>query len=112
MADVPVRPSLLAVLGRIFWMMYGPISLLVFALFIAERADGWLAATDLIYLLILVGMLLGRWVEFRSGDPLTAMGEPATPDDLRRYCTSASLLGMGLWVAANLIGNHAWLAMP
>jgi hypothetical protein len=106
MATQSASTSLSAILGRIFWMMYGPIFLMVFAIIIAQRADGWLAAPDLIYFLVLGGMLLGRWIEFRGGNPLTGMGEPATEADLRRYWFLAGLIGMGVWVVANLVGNH------
>ena len=36
------------------------------------------------------------------------MGEPASPADLRRYVVTTTLVGLGLWVLVNLIGNH-WL---
>ena len=52
-------------------------------------------------------MLLGRWTEFRYSRPLTATGEPATADHLRRYTLVLSILGLGAWVAANLVGNQA-----
>jgi hypothetical protein len=52
-------------------------------------------------------MLLGRWVEFRYSRPLTATGEPATAAQLRRYALALGALGLGAWVAANLVGNRA-----
>ena len=58
-------------------------------------------------LLVLGGMLLGRWCEFRYGRPLTATGEPATAAHLHRYALVLSILGLGAWLAANLVGNHA-----
>jgi hypothetical protein len=51
-------------------------------------------------------MLAGRWMEFRLGTPLTATGEPATADDLRRYALGLGLIGLGVWVVVNLIGNR------
>jgi hypothetical protein len=51
-------------------------------------------------------MFIGRWTEFRSGLPMTATGEPATAEHLRRYALGLGLLGLGLWIAANLIGNR------
>jgi hypothetical protein len=47
-------------------------------------------------------MLLGRWAEFRGGDPRTATGEPATRQDLRRYTLLASVLGLAVWGAVAL----------
>ena len=97
-----------ALFGRVFWMMAGPVFLAVLALSIVQRGGGWLTAVDGAFFLVLAGMLLGRWLEFRSGAAMTGMGEPATPDDLRRYVALTSLAGLGLWVLANLAGNH-WL---
>ena len=63
--------------------------------------------SDLTYFLVLGGMALGRWTEFQSGQPLTATGEPATPAHLRRYLPGLSTLGLGIWIAANVLGNAA-----
>jgi hypothetical protein len=95
-----------ALFGRLFWMIAGPIGLAVLALRIAQEGTGWFTVTDLVFFIILAGMLLGRWVEFRSGSARTGMGEPATSDDLHRYLMTASLAGLGLWALANLAGNH------
>jgi hypothetical protein len=54
-------------------------------------------------------MLLGRWLEFRGGHAQTATGEPATRADLRRYLVTATVVGLLVWVAANVVANH-WLA--
>jgi hypothetical protein len=96
-----------AVLGRLFWMMVGPFILGIFAISITERRDGWFSPLDGLYFVVLGGILLGRWLEFRSGRPLTATGEPATVAHLRRYALVLSLLGVAVWVVANLVGNRA-----
>jgi hypothetical protein len=96
-----------AVAGRLFWIFIGPFALAVCAFGIAGQRDGWLSPSDLIYVVVLAGMFIGRWIEFRMGTPLTATGEPATADDLRRYAQGLALLGLGIWVIANLIGNRA-----
>ncbi len=91
-----------ALVGRLSWMIFGPFFLMALAFHIAGRADAWFDPSDLIYLVILGATFVGRWAEFRLGVPMTASGEPATPELLRRYALG---LGLGLWVAANLIGN-------
>jgi hypothetical protein len=75
---------------------------------IINAGTGWLTGLDLAFLAVLGGMLLARWLEFRGGDPQTATGEPATLAHLRRYTLVALLLGLAVWVVANLVGNH-WL---
>jgi hypothetical protein len=92
--------------GRLIWMIVGPFALAVCALGIAGQHDGWLGPPDLIYFILLAGTLAGRWMECRSGPALTATGEPATAEDLRRYARGLGLLGLGIWVAANLVGNR------
>jgi hypothetical protein len=87
-------------------MIVGPFALGVCAISIAWRRDGWLSLPDVFYFVALAGMLIGRSTEFRSGAPLTATGEPATYEDLRRYALGLGLIGLGVWVVANLIGNR------
>jgi hypothetical protein len=96
-----------AFFGRLSWMIVGPFAMAIFAISITERRDGWFSPLDLIYFLVLGGMLLGRWTEFRYTRPMTATGEPATAAHLRRYTVVLSTLGLGIWVAANLVGNQA-----
>ena len=96
-----------AFLGRLAWMIVGPFALAIFAISITMNGDGWFSPLDFIYFLVLGGMLLGRWTEFRHARPMTAMGEPATAAHLRRYTLVLSTLGFGIWVAANLVGNQA-----
>ena len=38
---------------------------------------------------------------------MTATGELATAAHPRRYTVVLSTLGLGIWVAANLVGNQA-----
>jgi hypothetical protein len=96
--------TLPALLGRLLWMMVGPVTLLLLALSVAERRGGWLTLPSLAYLAVLGGTMLGRWLEFRGGHPLTATGEPATAEHLRRYLLAAATLGLAVWVVANLAG--------
>jgi hypothetical protein len=95
-----------AFFGRLAWMIVGPFALAIFAISIAERHDGWLGLIDGIYFLVLGGMVLGRWLEFRYSQPRTATGEPATVADFRRYTWILGILGLGAWIAANLVGNQ------
>jgi hypothetical protein len=101
--------SLLVLASRVFWMMLGPILLAALTFNIIRKGNGWFTPYDFAFLAVLGVLLLARWLEFRGGSPQTATGEPASPGDLRRYVLGAILLGLGLWVFANLLGNH-WLA--
>lgn len=90
--------SSVAFFGHLSWIIVGPMFLMVLALSIARRNTGWLTLLDLCFRLILGGMLLGRWLEFRSGTAVTGIGGPAMPADLRRYLVVATLVGLGLRV--------------
>ena len=96
-----------ALLGRLYWMIVGPFALAICATRITESVGGWLGPLDMVYFLLLGGVLVGRWLEFRHSQPTTAMGEPATVSHLRRYTVVASFVGLGIWVAAKLVANQA-----
>ena len=100
--------KLSAVFSRVFWMMIGPLCLALLAFTIVQIGSGWATWADFGYLAVLGGMLLARWLEFRQGNPQTADGQPATATHLRHYIRAAIPLGLGMWVVANVIGNH-WL---
>jgi hypothetical protein len=100
-----------AIFGRLFWMFLGPIILASCTFGIAQRGGGWLGLPDLTYFVVLGGMLIGRWSEFRFGHPLTATAEPATVLHLRRYVLMTGGLGLAIWAGAKLIGNQI-IAIP
>ena len=94
--------------ARLTWLLFGPLALAMLTYAIVTVGGGWLMAADVAYFVVLGAMLAGRWVEYRSGQGETAGGEPMTDDDLRRYLVGATVLGLAVWVAANVVGNH-WL---
>jgi hypothetical protein len=100
---------MVSVFGRLFWMMIGPLTLGISLYYIVTSGTGWRTTADICFFLILGGMILGRWLEFRGGNPQTSTGEVATPADLRHYILGLVIGGPIAWVIANLIGNH-WLA--
>ncbi len=102
----PPAGSLLVVVARVFWLMCGPMILLLLLFKILSDRNGWMTNNDIVYWVVLGLLPLSRWVEFRDGESTTSMGEPATSGHLRRYVVSSVLLGAGAWVLANLIGNH------
>jgi hypothetical protein len=75
------------------------------ALMILTR-PGWRTGADITYLVVLAGMILGRWLEHLGGAPQTSTGEPSTPADLRRYTLLTLVGGLALWLAANLFANY------
>lgn len=102
-------PALWAILGRLIWMLVGPMALTLMIFANVSEGGGWLTVFDVLFFLILGAMFLGRRLEFRGGSPQKATGEPATERDFRRYVLNTSIAASVAWVLANLLGNH-WLS--
>lgn len=94
-----------ALLGRLFWMFIGPAILFLLAIGMVRDGGGWFTAKDIAFLVVLGGLILGRLVEFREGDPRTATGEPATQSHFRRYSAGVLVIGLGAWMVVNLVRN-------
>jgi hypothetical protein len=94
--------------ARLFWMLIGPALLFLLLLGVGSEGRGWFSPVDIAFLLILAAMIYARSIEFRGGRATTSTGEPATEADLRRYVGGVLLCGIGIWIVANVIGNH-WL---
>jgi hypothetical protein len=86
--------------------MFGPAAMLILIIMILETGDGWFAAPSTAFLIVLGITILARCMDFRSGNPQTVTGGPATTGHLDRYVPAALVLGLAVWAAANLIGNR------
>jgi len=92
--------------ARLFWMGVGPAILAVLAVIIVNQASGWFTLSNLAFLAVLAGMIFARWREFQGDDPRTSTGDPATPADLRRYVLFTTLIGLCIWLSANLVRTY------
>ena len=97
--------SVFVLSSRLMWMMLGPMLLFV-TTYAIVTSDSWFTPWDAAFCGVLALMIGGRWVEQQSGSPMTATGEPATVGHFRRYVRVLLPLAMGIWVAANLLGNY------
>lgn len=93
-------------MGRMTWMMFGPVALLFAIYAIVSQGSGWFAIADVAYGAVVALMVGGRWMEQRSGSATTAAGEPATAEHYKRYVRTLLPIAAGAWVAANVLGNH------
>lgn len=95
------------VLGaRVTWVLFGPMVLMLICLGIISRGNGWLTVLDAAFAVVAALMILGRWVEYRSGTATTVTGQPATAAQYHRYMAGLPVAAVILWVAANVLGNH------
>jgi hypothetical protein len=102
------QSSASTLLARLFWIMIGPMILMVLAIQIVTFGNGWLTRFDVAFFVILASLVAARWIEFRTGHPETGTGEPATWSHFRRYTAGVLGFGLAVWAVANLFGNH-WL---
>ena len=102
----PAATPLDIVSGRLFWMMVGPLALVLTTYFIVTSGTGWTTTADFLFFIILGGMILGKWLEFRGGSPETQTGERATTADLRRYILMVVIAGPAVWIVANILGSY------
>lgn len=99
--------SALVLLGRTIWIMFGPLLLTANALFmLLHPGRGWASGASITYIVALVLMVAGRYLEHLGGNPKTSTGEPSTPVDLSRYILCTLVVGLAFWVVANLIANY------
>ena len=106
--SAPQSTSFRAMLARVTWIFFGPMLLVVAAGAIATKSKSLFSFADGAYFFVLGAMLVGRWAEFRDGEPRTATGEPATRQDLRRYALAVSCIGLLVWGGATLY-RTVWL---
>jgi hypothetical protein len=93
-------------MGRILWLFFGPLALMMVLMGIVQTGEGWLTGFDIAFFVILVAMVLGRALEFASGAPQTADGTPATPGHLFRYMIWMPATALAFWVVANFFANR------
>ena len=93
---------IVATLGRLTWMLFGPFLLLLTTIGIF-RSKALFNFLDVAFVAIVVGMILGRWVEFKSGIALTAQGTPMTAGHLRNYMFVTGALGATLLLTSMVV---------
>ena len=104
--DPPVVSKMTPLAARMLWFFFGPMVLMITLWGILYQGSGWITVLDGVYVVAMLLMIGARWVEQRSGQATTAMGERATWADFRRYATLLVPLAAAAWITANAVGNH------
>jgi len=87
-------------------MLVGPMMLFMLTMAIVRNGSGWLTLVDFAFFAVLSAMLGARCLDFYGGDARTSTGGPATATNLRRYLVGTLLVGLGVYVLANVLANH------
>lgn len=98
--------SMWVLLARLAWFLLGPVSAALLTYAIIHHGSGWLTGWDVAFLCVIAVMVLGRWAEMRSGVATTVSGAPATAAHFTRYVRGLLPVAAGVWLAANVLGNH------
>ncbi|MEZ4750441.1 MAG: hypothetical protein R3B54_07380 [Bdellovibrionota bacterium] len=91
-----------ALLGRLVWVMFGPMILLSFLVPIAHvpmQPSKW----DVGYALNILLMIWGRYAEQKSGQAVTLYNEVSTWRHFKAYVVKLVLFAVFAWVATKLI---------
>jgi hypothetical protein len=99
------RRGCLPALARLIWI-FGGISLIYVALFIAQRKGGLLA--DLGLLALTLALILVRFVDIRYLEGETMDNKPATLRDWRRYAVKMVIVAGALYAIAKFIAAKGW----
>jgi hypothetical protein len=92
---------------RILWMGVGPAALAVTARTIYEYRTGWLSWADVVFWLLVAGMLVLRRLDILRFHGLSIRGLPTTPADWRRYRWLLPTGCAAIWLAAHLAARLA-----
>jgi hypothetical protein len=103
MTERPIN-SFAVFFSRLTWMIFGPVMLLLVLSAISRTAESAMSVADFVFFGILAAMIACRFYEFRTGQALTASGDPMTHAIVVRYSLIVVLLGV---VAFAIVKTHA-----
>jgi len=98
--------SLFVLVTHLSWFIIGPLLLVLFLWGIVQAGSGWITSLDCAFFAVVVLMIVGRWLDQRSGQGTTSTGELSTWNDFRRYVAIVPVVAIVAWIVANVTGNH------
>jgi hypothetical protein len=94
---------------RVFWMILGPGGLLLTAITIAQSRTPQPGVKDLVFGLLLLGMLAARVLNHAWIGGWDSDGRPETRAAILRWVPLAAVVGLALWGLAHGV---AWMTSP
>jgi hypothetical protein len=104
MSERPIN-SIAIFFARLSWMIFGPLMLLLLLSAIWRSTEGGIAGADFAYFGIVAAMIACRFYEFRSGEALTARGDPMTSAVMARYALIVAVLGFVAYAGVKALAN-------
>lgn len=86
--------------ARMFWALLGPMLMAPALMGIFLRDRDSLGLSDAFFLLIVLGMLIGRWMDYRYGSGKSSTGEPSTHGEFMRYILLVAIGAAAAWLIA------------
>lgn len=86
---------------RLFWMAFGNLGLLMFAMLIFQRRS--FSAIDAGYWAVVAALVGARYADIACFDGRTTSGAPATMQHFRRYVLALLAVAAGLWGCVHLL---------
>jgi len=91
----------LGCLTRSIWFLWGNLGLAFLAAYIVAEKKYQLSSLDLIYWLIALAILGGRYADIKWLNGTTAQSQPATMATWRRFTLYLLLMAAGGWLLAH-----------
>lgn len=103
MSERPIN-SFAIFFSRLTWMIFGPVMLFLALSAISRTTENAISVADIVFFGILTAMIACRFYEFRTGQALTASGDPMSRAVVVRYSLVVTILGV---VAFAIVKTHA-----
>jgi bacteriorhodopsin len=95
--------SILGLLSRLFWMLFGNAVLFFSVVFIFEHKNGLFHTADVVFWITVAALLIVRYLDINLLDGLTATGYPASMAHWRRYIIWLLVCSTALWLISHIV---------
>ena len=95
--------SILSLIVRVFWMLFGNIILIASVVLIFQRRDWMFHTADVVFWGTVAALVLARYLDIKLYNGLTATGKPATMSHWRMYAATLLVCSIVVWGLLHVI---------
>jgi uncharacterized protein YhhL (DUF1145 family) len=95
--------SLLSLLARLFWMVFGNMTLFILTVFILLNQGKMFNAADVVFGVIVALLVLTRYIDIKLLGGFTVTDKPASMADWRKYTIFLLIGSTAVWVLSHAI---------